>query len=102
MSYGSLAESRYASSGKRGYNSNQVLKQIQSRNLPKYTDGVVSATSLWTPEDDLGSKMQAKLGQSIQSDSQLDSTEANMQKLKDIARQKKMMIQEAGAHNERQ
>lgn len=57
MSYGSLAESRYASSGKRGYNSNQVLKQIQSRNLPKYTDGVVSATSLWTPEDDLGSKM---------------------------------------------
>lgn len=53
------------------------------------TEGVASASSLmWTPEDDLGSKMQAKLA--AQQEKTADaSTILNTQKLKDIARQKK-------------
>ena len=41
-------------------------------------DGMASATSLWGPDDDVGNKMQAKLGES----SKLDNTA----KLREIAR----------------
>jgi len=53
------------------------------------TEGVASASSLmWTPDDDMGSKMQAKLA--AQHDKN-EATTLNTQKLKDIARQKKQM-----------
>ena len=57
-------------------------------------EGVGSTASLmWTPEDDMGNKMVAKLAPSPQSDPLLDSEALlNTQKLKDIARQKKQLL----------
>ena len=57
--------------------------------LNQTTEGVNSASSLmWTPEDDMGNKMQAKLAAAS---GQLETTALNTQKLKDIARQKKQI-----------
>ena len=57
--------------------------------LNQTTEGVNSASSLmWTPEDDMGNKMQAKLAAA---GGQLETTALNTQKLKDIARQKKQI-----------
>ena len=54
--------------------------------LTKQNDGVVSSTSLlWTHEDDMGNKMQAKLVPTSSNPS-LDNTAINMQKLREIAR----------------
>ena len=53
--------------------------------LTKQTEGMVSATSLlWTHEDDMGNKMQAKLAPT--------SSNPDLQKLRDIARQKKSIL----------
>ena len=57
--------------------------------------GVVSNASLmWTPEDDMGNSMVAKLAHSPQSDPILDNSAVlnTTQKLKEIARQKKQQM----------
>ena len=67
--------------------------------LHQTTDGVASASSLmWTPEDDMGNKMQAKLAagggqqeRNLVEHLQKETTALNTQKLKDITRQKKQM-----------
>ena len=79
----------------------QMAKPLQTNQLAFQgkTDQVQSATSLnmWAEEDDMGNKMQAKLASpNVQSDPNLDSTAWNTQKLKDIARQKKQIIQGGG------
>ena len=69
---------------------NQVTAAAQTSNHGNYQlgqvdgqqiEGVNSAASLWGPDDEVGSKMQAKLPSD-----QLDGTAINTQKLKDITR----------------
>ena len=57
-SYASLAESRfYQSSDKRDLSTKRGANNGRSRNDGIGNDGVASATSLWTPDDDMGNKM---------------------------------------------
>ena len=95
-SYGSLAESRFNASSDRKQKRN--MQRQRASNLKG--EGVISAASLmWNAEDEMNTKMQAKLASTqnsgnVQSDpnlqpshSNVDSATAfNTQKLKDIAR----------------
>jgi len=68
---------------------NQQAAQFSQNGQPngeeKNVDGVASATSLWGPDDDMGNKMMAKLGEKINNFKD-NKTSMNTQKLKDIAR----------------